>query len=265
MTRQEDDVAAKAVRVVTQRLDFLDRLSESALSKRELVDELPYSRSTVDRAIRDLQTTGLIEQTDDGYVATLCGRVSADQYRRFVQTARDAVAVEDVVAGVPADAPVDGRAFRGSTVHRSDDAAPYDLVDRLVESLDGVDRLRALSDGYPHPQYFDAVVDRVERGRLTVDVIVSRSLWRAFVDHYPEQVDTMSDVGIDVRVGEVPPFTLHLLDDGDGTTVQLLVHTDTGAVRGVVTNDTADAVEWATDLFERVSDGANPPGDVDEN
>ena len=252
----------EVVRLVTQRLDFLERLAISPLSKRELVADLPYSRSTVDRAVRDLEIADLIEQTDDGYVTTLSGRVSAEQYRQFLRTTRDTVAARDVIGRIPVDAPIDGRAFRGSTVYRADDVTPYELIDHLVESLDGVDRLRALSDGVPHPQYLDAAVERVERGQLTVDGIVSESLWQAFVDHHSDDLETMLDVGIDIRVGDVPPFTLHLLEHESETTIQLLVHGDTGGIRGIVANDTADAVEWATDLFERVSHDARWPDDV---
>ena len=262
MTGQDDEAETDTVRLVTKRLGFLERLSVSPSSKRELVDELAYSRSTVDRAIRDLQIAGLIEQTSDGYATTLSGRVSAEQYRQFVRTATDAVAMQDVVDEIPTTAPIDGRAFRGASVHRTDTVAPYDTVSHLVESLHGATRLRALSEALPHPQYFDAVVERSRAGELVVEGIVSRSLWNAFVEHHSEDVETMLDAGIEVRAGDVPPFTLHLIDDGDDTTVQLLVHTDTGAMRGVVTNETAEAVEWATDLFERVSEDAEP---VDEN
>jgi predicted transcriptional regulator len=262
MTWHEDRGETNAVRLVTQRLDFLERLATSPSSKRELVADLPYSRSTVDRAVRDLEIADLIEQTGDGYVTTLSGRVSAEQYRQFLRTTRDTVAVRDVVDRIPADAPVDGRLFRGANAHRANDVAPYDVVDHLVESLDGVDRLRTLSDGFPHPQYFDAVVERVEHGQLTVDGIVSDSLWQAFVDHHSDDLETMLDVGIDVRVGDVPPFTLHLLECDDETTIQLLVHGDTGGLRGIVANDTAEAVEWATALFEQTRDDARRPDDV---
>ncbi|SEO24833.1 Predicted transcriptional regulator, contains HTH domain [Halogranum amylolyticum] len=265
MTWQEDGREAEAVRLVTKRLDFLERLAAAPLSKRRLVDELPYSRSTVDRAVRDLQIAGLIDQTEDGYVTTLSGRMSAEQYRQFIRTTHDTVAVQDLLEELPLDTPIDGRAFRGATVHRADDVAPYEVIERLVESLEGADRLRALSDGLPHPQYLDAVVERVKTENLTVAGILSQSLWRAFVDHHTDDVETMLEVGIDLRVGDVPPFSLHLVEYDRKTTVQLLVYGDTGAIRGIVTNETADAVEWATDLFERASEDATPPDEIDES
>jgi DNA-binding transcriptional MocR family regulator len=41
--------------LASQRLDFLERLGEVALEKREMVDELDHSRSTVNRAVAELE------------------------------------------------------------------------------------------------------------------------------------------------------------------------------------------------------------------
>lgn len=257
MSNRDIDIDSEAVRVVTQRLDFLELLTTSPLSKRELIDELPYSRSTVDRAIRDLQIAGLIDKADGGYVVTLSGRVSAEQYQKFAETAVDTIAAQDIVDTIPADAPLDGRLFRGSTVHRADDAAPYELVNHLVESLGGATHLRTLSEALAHPRYSEAVVDRCRQGALAVDGILSQSLWEALVDHHPDDFKELFDVGMNIYVGDVPSFTLHLIDRGDETTVQVLIHTDTGSIRGIVTNDSAEAVEWGNDLFARVSEKAD--------
>ncbi|SFK75380.1 Predicted transcriptional regulator, contains HTH domain [Halogranum rubrum] len=257
MSDKNTDMDREAIRVVTQRVDFLELLTTSPLSKREVIDELPYSRSTVDRAIRDLQIAGLIDKEERGYVVTLSGRVSAEQYQNFVETALDTIAAQDVADTIPADVPLDGRLFRGSTVHRSDDVAPYELVDHLVESLDGATHLRTLSEAIPHPRYFEAVVDRCRRGSLTVDGVLTSSLWEALVDHHPETLEQIFDVGMDISVGDVPAFTLHLIDRDDGTTVQVLIHTDTGSIRGILTNESTEALEWGNDLFARVSEEAD--------
>jgi predicted transcriptional regulator len=64
-------------------------LLDSPKAKLELVDELDSSRSTVDRAIRELETLGLIERSPRGCKPTLCGQRAIQHYSRFDEATED--------------------------------------------------------------------------------------------------------------------------------------------------------------------------------
>ncbi|MFB6175982.1 MAG: hypothetical protein ABEI99_02345, partial [Halobaculum sp.] len=58
------------------RKQILDLLRDGPLSKRDVLDRVTLSRSTVDRAIDELLSTELIETTDGGYETTPAGVIA---------------------------------------------------------------------------------------------------------------------------------------------------------------------------------------------
>ena len=242
--------AMETAKLVARRADFLQSLSTSPREKRDLVDELDYSRSTVDRAVRDLEMHGLVERTDAGYVTTVSGRVSVEQYRQFVETTLDTLELQDLVDQFPPDTELDGRILRNASVERADDTAPYTPAERLIDTAEKADRLRVLAVSLPDPRFFDLVAERSAAGELSVDAVVAEPLWKTLHDQHTEMLTTISETGMQLSVGDVPAFDLFLFDQGDETTVSVVVYSDVGSVLGVVTNDSPAAVEWAERRFE---------------
>ncbi|OYR82810.1 hypothetical protein DJ72_08580, partial [Halorubrum distributum] len=83
---------SELVGVVERRLDFLERLTAGPLRKHELVDAPGHSRSTVNRAIDELEAAGLVAGETDGYRTTRSGRLLAGEYREFLTVADDLAA-----------------------------------------------------------------------------------------------------------------------------------------------------------------------------
>lgn len=77
------------IEVVARRSDFLEYLAESPQEKPAIVESLTHSRSTVNRAIRTLEDAGLLQQTSDGYVTTVAGRLAVERYRAFCEDIED--------------------------------------------------------------------------------------------------------------------------------------------------------------------------------
>jgi hypothetical protein len=48
-----------------------------------LEEELPDSRSTIDRGVRELETFDFLRYTEEGYEPAVCGQLAAEEYRRF--------------------------------------------------------------------------------------------------------------------------------------------------------------------------------------
>lgn len=88
----------ETIDVIVQRAQFLERLLDDPAEKRTLVEQLEVSRSTVDRALRDLEVEGLVTYADEGYALTAVGEILATRYFAF----RDATATHRMV--VEADA-----------------------------------------------------------------------------------------------------------------------------------------------------------------
>lgn len=251
-----DADAIETIRLVTHRADFLQCLSTSPHDKRDLVEELGYSRSTVDRAVRDLEMQGLVKRVGGAYTTTLSGRVSLEQYQQFVETTTEALETQDLVDELPPDAPIDGQLLCSASAHYANDTTPYTPVEQLIDRLDGADRLCVLAASVPNPRFVDHVLDWSRTDGLTTEFVFSEPVLETLRHDDCDMLDSLAAAGTTLSVGDVPPFDVHLVGDGDETVVQVVVRSDTGSVLGVVSNDTPEAVRWATSQVSAVRDTA---------
>jgi len=75
--------ASKIIGVLSHRTEFIECLLDEPKNKQEFVEELDVSRSTANRAIRELEAVGFIEYQDIGYRLTLCGGLAVQEYQAF--------------------------------------------------------------------------------------------------------------------------------------------------------------------------------------
>ena len=75
MTDAERDTAALAD-VLRKRAPLLETLADGPLTQRDVRDELGVSRSTVYKALRELESAGLVVGRPEGYALTGLGRLA---------------------------------------------------------------------------------------------------------------------------------------------------------------------------------------------
>ena len=91
------ETASNIIGVLSHRIEFIDCLLDGPKTKPEFVEELDISRSTANRAVRELESVGFLEYQDTGYRLILCGRLAAQEYQAF----KDSGFAEEVL--FPAD------------------------------------------------------------------------------------------------------------------------------------------------------------------
>lgn len=86
----------------------------------DLVRSLDVSRSTVDRAVRRLESEGIVERRASGYGLTLVGRLVYEEYLTFTERTTGLLDAAPVFEALPADTPLDPAAHSVQTSsHRS--------------------------------------------------------------------------------------------------------------------------------------------------
>lgn len=249
---ERDGNYGDAIQLIAQRVEFLDRLGDAALDKPELVAELDYSRSTVDRAIRELELAGFIEPGEAGYRTTLSGRLVADRHRGYVYHCIDLIDAQDVLNQLSVEAPIEAAFFRGATISRGTETTPYSPLETVSEQLSTATRIRALVPVLADPGLLELVRDRVVDDGVDVALVAESTLCRELSRSNRALVSEMVESGrVAVRTGDVPEFTLLLLETDERASTLLVVHTDAGMIHSVVRNDAPAARRWAESLFER--------------
>ena len=283
MSDEIDSHVRDIIRVVVKRATLLGELTDGATSKRDLRDRLDVSRSTVYKAVRELEETGLVEETGDGPRLTLFGRLFTDRYRSFAELAEELERYEPLLAILSPDAPVTTDVLSGADLTFAERHAPARPVRRIEELLVGADRATVLAP-VALPRYVDLFYEAITTEGLRADIVFERPVLEYLRADYADRLGDAVETGrlSAFRTDATIPFGLIVVEradeggnvgdaDGGGDTngasdakvpaddeVAIIVYTEGGELRGIITNDGDAAVEWGRDVFDRYAADAEP-------
>ncbi|GAA0654823.1 helix-turn-helix transcriptional regulator [Salarchaeum japonicum] len=250
--------ASGLVGLLAQRGDYLESIADGVTEKRELVAAHDASRSTVDRAVRQLADAGLVDRTHGEVSLTTAGRIALDAYTTF----RDAVAAvadaNGVLDAVDDDADLDVRLFENATVVEAAHTPqkPMETVENVLRAANEVRVLAPLV----LPSHVEVYRDRVAESGLDADVVVTQAVLDELVTNHQDTVETFvesDDAALSLANDDLDyGLVVASLDDRD----VVLVVCGTGPIAGVLRNDDPDAVAWADDRFAAVRDGSTRLG-----
>lgn len=256
---EHDRPADELVSLLARRIEVLECLLDNEHTRPELVDELDISRSTVDRAVRELEGMGLLKFDDGAYRASLPGRLAHAEYaelRAELLTVEDAA---DLLAVLPTDAPLDLDVLRGADVIVATEPAPHVPGSRIPEFLDGADTVYSLSMALTNPDTGDVVADGVRNDGMTADVVFERQLFEYLHDSDMMPVDTLQDTdGFSAWVTDDLPFGLVITETDGVAEVCLAIYDADRTLEGIVINDSDAAVAWARTVFDSYHETADP-------
>lgn len=247
-----DDSVAADLEVVQSRFDALEVLASERVHKPRLQERLEVSRSTIDRAIRDLESAGFVRREDDGYRLTLYGDLFRECYASFLETAGNVSEAGPLLETLPPDAPVSTALLDDATIHRSSAPATHRPVSHFEDLLRDASRLRGVSRTISQPTTARRLHDRIVEGEMEAELVVSDELASYMHDQrYDVEREMIVTDRYRLLAVESAPFGLALVDRNDGTTVVTFVYGDSDDLLGTIVNDTSAAVEWAEDVFQR--------------
>ncbi|WP_255150169.1 tetratricopeptide repeat protein [Halorarius halobius] len=252
MTERDIDPGA----VLEQRGEFVAAMLDRAMYPRDLTDALDVSQSTVTRGLRELETVGWVHRTDDGYVATLAGRLAYESYcdhTNALDTVQDAASVfQDLPADLTLSPAVLGD---GATVHLADEEGSYALTETLVEHIESASRLRATVPALVDTALIGAWHSVIETGG-TVSLIAAERVARRLRESEHETVRALqtSERCRLVTRGSLDRTGVLLIEDGSRTELLVALHTAEGSLAAVIESSTSEAVEWAQRIFEETDD-----------
>ena len=249
---------SELVGVVERRLDFLERLAAEPLRKHELVDALGHSRSTVNRAIDELEAAGLVAGETDGYRTTLSGRLLANGYREFLTVADDLAAAGDVLDPLGADVDVSPAILRGAETYRAAAPDPYRPLEVLDDALADADAVAAALPGFPYPR----VADRLRRaaaGGGSVDLVLAERAYRHATERFADDLGAVARRD-DCRIAAVDAVDAGVVAADD--TALLLTFDDDGTLHGAAASTDPEAVAWAEAAVGELVDRGRETGEA---
>lgn len=238
-----------------QRSHFLRHLRRPH-RKCELADVVAESRSTIDRAIRELETAGFVARSDEGYRTTLAGELALAEHERHTDRVEGLSELRDTLSELPADVPLDGALFEDPDVAFPTRHSPNEPVEALEEILSEAERVSVFGSGVI-PKSVGVFRQRIVEEGMTADFVLTEGVVEWLLTR--RQDDLLAILECEnasvAKTSADQLFSLLVADSGEKRTVAVALY-DEGNVLGIVSNDTRQAVEWAEFRFERAKAAA---------
>lgn len=241
------------IEVLSRRHDVLRALRDEPRERRALVDDLAASKSTVYKAVSQLQELGLVAATSEGLRPTQFGVVAADRYEALAGTADTA----EMLAALPPDT-IEPEALVGAEAVVPDRQSVDRHLARLQRLFRDADAIRGFSPAVS-PELSATVGERTVGDELAVELVLPTAIYRHL--HRRDPAGLEASVAADdvtfYRTGEEPRISLFIAESEAGTEVCIGLGEE-GRATGLLLNDTAACRRWAAAEFERLKGSATP-------
>lgn len=244
------DDAECLIGLLSRRHDLLNLLGEESRSKSELESTLNISRSTVDRAVRNLEAESIVARASGGVSLTQYGRIVLDGYRQFRAGLVGLEAAKSLFSSFDSDETVPFDMFRDASVVTSDRRSPHRPTVAFQQFLVDATDVKSVITGVV-PEYVRTCHQQVVENGSTVEVVVESSVLEKVLTRYWDRVVDMLDTGrlTIFEVGTDPTYSVQVADT-DSREAAILTYGDSG-VTGFVRSARPEAVAWAETVFDR--------------
>jgi predicted transcriptional regulator len=244
--------------VLSKRHRVLKLLLNDPATKPELVDALPSSRSTVDRAIEELQNIDCVEPTapnSSQYRGTTLGELMLQTHEEYLDKLQQYEEVRPILTALPADAPISEDIIRGADVYRS--VRTPDIAFQPGQELKQEATKMIGTAPVVYGEYFEEITDRLNQGSFEFEVIIESPLLDSITQQYTNEFDALTefDSVTIYRTDEPLHYGLWVMDLPSSDTAGITFYNE-GGVPGTIVNDSDDAVEWATQQYDQYKQAA---------
>ncbi len=240
------------ISLVTKREPILRAVHADGIRKRELVEQLRVSRSTVDRGIRELENVGLLARTSDGYRRTLFGELLLSEYDRFATQTQSLLAGQELLADLSPAHELDPVVFQDATIITASKHNPHEPISAFC-SLTGTARWTQTVFPSVFPQLLDQWVELCDQQMIRADIVLSEPAVGTLVSSHTDSLETLL-AEPRVRLHQIetePACGLVVAEDDSSATGGLIVLDERGGPRAFIETDTDEAVSW---LRDRITD-----------
>lgn len=248
---------SETVELLARREQLLAALIEQPRDKRSLTDCCAFSRSTVDRAIRELEARGLVTRRDGSYAVTQTGRLLYQSYCEFTDRTAALSDAQELLDCLPCDLELPTAVIVDADVEYRQPPTPYRPVLTWLEQLDGAVRVRGLVRSISYAETPGTFAEHVLDG-MEYEPVYEETVAAFLAEDHDGERDRMVESGrYHPYEVESVPFAMHLIEYEDDAVVSIGCYDDAGLV-GILTNDRPEAISWAESYYESFRADATP-------
>jgi len=261
----DDELVTDLVDLLERRSELLEHLRAEPREKRVLVETLAVPRSTLDRAVRELEAAGLITHESSGYALTPLGERLLDEFAAFRTRVGCTVELEPVLRWIPPGTlDLDLQWLTDADCWTPEPNDPWAMVNRHVRALESTERVRGILPLVAlhgvevlHERVLEADAD----AQFVVEPGVAETL---------RTDETYAPLFRDLQARKPPTFIVaddrsipYFLGVFDDELVQIGVDEESEP-RALLESRDERVLEWARETIEEYQQAASPIADATE-
>jgi len=248
-----DETVVELRRVLSKRHHILELLLEDTYTKPALVKELDHSRSTIDRAIDDLLDLECIERTESRrsvYRGTTFGRLVLQSHREYLNRTNQLQKTSPILTALPSDVTLSWDFLSGAQVYSSK-RAPDIAFKPAQELLPDAQKMVGTAP-VVFGEYIDVLTNRLRAGGFEMELVIQTSLLETIYQTHSDKFDSLSGFASAslYQTGEQIPYGLWVMDLPSSSICGITFYKE-GTVTGTIVNESNDAIDWATEQYDR--------------
>lgn len=242
----------RLIAAVATRPEMVEVLLDEPHEKRSLVDHLDVSRSTVDRATRELETLGLIEYAPANLRPTEIGRDVIREYKAFETRLDGLVAASDLLTALNPNVNLKTELLTDAEIVPAEPVAPHVPGTHLKELLQGVDRITCLGRAYSYAPAMDLFHALVIQKGVQMETVFPTELLEFQQATNPKKITQIIEQDhVEAFTIEKIPFGLFIGETEDHTWICLIVYNSENNIKGMILNTSDEAIKWGKRTFGR--------------
>ncbi len=211
------------------------------------------------KAVRELEAHHLAEEIEDGVQLTLLGRLLYERYQSFASVADEVRRHAHLLSELPADAPITPDLLNKSDIVLPERHAPNRPVQRVTELVEGAEQVVALAP-VALPAYVELFYEQIVDENLTAEFVFEPPVIEYLGTDYGEMLEEAAATGrftATITDAELP-FGL-VVSEGERTGVAVIVYAEGGELRGIISNETPEALDWGREVYGYYRSDATRP------
>jgi predicted transcriptional regulator len=241
--------------LLQQRHECLRSLSTDPKSKRALVDDLEIPRSTLDGIMRDLEDADLVSYANGEWRVTHFGQCALSTYNQHHSHLCSLSNAAPIINVLSPEAPIGCEFLIDVEVYEGSSAIPDDVLHVFLESVSDATRIRGFSPVaiVAYADQFYANATNVSNYQL--EIVLPQSLFECLSARNPAKIkEALQDANVNLLQASIPvSFGLWIADTNQAGIIVYLDH----GIRGILINDTDEAIAWAEAQYDRVRQEAD--------
>lgn len=242
--------------LLAQRASLVEQIADGGASKRTLTLTLPFSQSTITRAIHDLTVAKLIQKDDNDYKLTLHGRVAYRSFRHVVDRYSGLIAAAPLLSYLPETAAIPGVVFDDATIIRPSPPAPDAPRTRFLDHIRQGEEV--VGTGNVTTQLsVEVFYEQLTEHDLQLSLLLNEQVVEQlrYTHHDTLSTALQMDHCTLQSLEQTPPFSLTIID---WTALWLGIYNECGQLQGMLRTKSSAAVEWGEQCLQEYAERATP-------